>query len=172
MMESIAAILPRRRIPMLKRLVLLLWVLFVSSPTSADTWPFEPDGGELSKDAALDLRSMNEKQSGETGFVRLSRDGNSFVRGDGQPIRFWAVGSDVYRGKPEDMDTHCRFLAKLGVNMVRLHATVAATNEGSAITDVNEKEIAGIFRFIKSAKDNGIYVTISPYYGHHATPPS
>ena len=29
---------------------------------------------------------------GEHGFIRLSEDGNSFVRGDGRPIRFWAAG--------------------------------------------------------------------------------
>ena len=37
---------------------------------------------------------------------------------------------------------------------------------------VNEEEIAGIFRFVKAAKSNGIYLIISPYYGMHATPKS
>ncbi len=136
------------------------------------TWTFEPKPDRFTDDALLDLRSLNEKESGETGFVRLSKDGNDFVRGDGRPLRFWAVGSDVYRKSPEEVDTHCRFLAKMGVNLVRLHATVAATEEGSAVTDVNEKEIEGIFRFVKAAKQNGIYLLISPYYGHHPTPKS
>jgi hypothetical protein len=70
------------------------------------------------------------------------------------------------------MDRHCRFVAKLGVNLVRLHTTIAATKEGSAITDVNEEEINGVFRFLKAAKENGIYVLISPYYAHHDTPKS
>ena len=135
-------------------------------------WAFSPREEPFLPDALLDLRSMNETQSGETGFVRLSADGNSFVRGDGQPIRFWAVGSDIYRRAAGEMERHCRFLAKLGVNMVRLHTSVAATNEGAAINDVNQKEIDGIFRFIAAAKKNGIYLTISPYYGHHATPKS
>jgi hypothetical protein len=136
------------------------------------SWAFEPKPDPFRDDALLDLRSLNERQAGETGFVRLSTDGNDFVRGDGKPIRFWAVGSDLYRKSPEEMDRHCRFLAKLGVNLVRLHATVAATKEGAAITDVNEEEVAGIFRFVKAAKDNGIYLLISPYYGMHATPKS
>ena len=136
------------------------------------TWAFEPKPDPFTDAALLDLRSLNEKASGETGFVKLSKDGNDFARGDGEPIRFWAVGSDLYRKSPEEMDRHCRFLAKLGVNLVRLHATVAATKEGSAITDVNEEEIAGIFRFVKAAKSNGIYLLISPYYGMHATPKS
>lgn len=154
-----------------------------------DTWAFVPDAEDAAGERLLDLRGMNETKSGETGFVRLSKDGNSFVRGDGQPIRFWAIGSDIYRKprndqrspKPEEeirrlwqqrIDQHCRFLARLGVNMVRLHATVADTAEGAKITDVNQDEIDGIFRFIKAAKSNGIYVTISPYYGHHEVPKS
>ena len=32
----------------------------------------------------------NEKTAGENGLIKLSADGMSFVRGDGQPIRFWA----------------------------------------------------------------------------------
>jgi len=41
----------------------------------------------------LDLRYLNEEVAGEHGFIRLSPDGNSFVRGDGRPIRFWAASS-------------------------------------------------------------------------------
>jgi hypothetical protein len=137
-----------------------------------ETWAFTPPNDSFADDALLDLRWMNEPQSGQSGFIRLAPDGNSFVRGDGQPIRFWAMGSDLYRRSPDAMDEHCRFLAKMGVNMVRLHATVANTEEGAEVTDVNEKEIDGVFRFIKAAKENGMYVTISPYYGHHNTPQS
>ena len=143
-----------------------------SAESTAGTWPFSPGEDAFRGDAILDLRALNETESGETGFVRLSEDGNGFVRGDRKPIRFWAVGSEIYKRTPEEMDQHCRFLAKLGVNMARLHTTVADTKEGAAVTDVNEKVIDGIFRFIKAAKHNGIYVTISPYYGHHKTPKS
>src|SRR5687767_2342324 len=144
---------------------LVITLLFAPAARGADegTWAFEPKPDPFTDTALLDLRHLNERQSGEAGFVRLSADRNDFVRGDGKPLRFWAVGTDVYRKTPEEMDRHCRFLAKLGVNLARIHATVAATKEGSAVTDVNEEEIAGIFRFIKAAKDNGIYVLISPY---------
>ena len=136
------------------------------------TWAFAPDEDAFTANAILDLRYLNEKQSGETGFVRLSKDGNDFVKGNGEPIRFWAIGSGIYKRTPEEMSRHCRFLAKIGVNMVRLHTTVANTREGAAITDVDEREIDGIFRFIKAAKENGMYLTLSPYYGHHKTPRS
>lgn len=70
------------------------------------------------------------------------------------------------------MDLHARWLAKLGVNMTRLHVTVYDKKEGSQITDLDEDLIDGVFRFIKSAKDNGIYVLISPFYAHFDAPAS
>lgn len=156
---------------------------------SEDSWAFVPDEENAAGEKLLDLRELNERQSGRSGFVHLSVDGNSFVRGNGRPIRFWAIGSDVYRKPAVDsrnplpeaefnqmwqhrIDRHCRFLARLGVNMVRLHAGVADTHEGAAITDVDRDQIEGIFRFIKGAKENGIYLTISPYYANHETPKS
>ncbi len=135
------------------------------------TWAFEPQHDSFSSEAMLDLRSLNEKNSGQSGFVQISADGG-FLRGDGQPLRFWAVGSEIYHKPAEQIDQHCRFLAKLGVNMVRLHARIANIQEGAEISDVNEAEIAGIFRFIQAAKENGIYLTLSPYYAHHPTPKS
>ena len=136
------------------------------------SWVFAPKDDAFSGDALLDLRFLNESQSGESGFVRLANDGNSLVYGNGRPLRIWAIGSEVYRSTPEEMDLHCRFLAKRGVNMIRLHTTVADNSEGAKITDVDEKVIDGIFRFIQAAKKNGIYLTISPYYAHHPTPKS
>lgn len=143
-----------------------------AEPVPASTWAFEPKPDPFTEDALLDLRFLNEPKSGQSGFVRLSGDGNDFARGDRAPLRFWAVGTEVYKRSPEAIDRHCRFLAKRGVNMARLHLTVADTKEGAAVTAVNEQVIEGVFRFIKAAKENGIYVTISPYYGHHATPKS
>src|SRR5437016_2887971 len=126
------------------------------------SWPFEyrPGSGQV----MLDLRYLNEKMAGETGFVRLSPDGGGFVRGDGKPIRFWAVGTDIYGKSSEELARHARFLAKIGVNMVRLHTQLPA--DGGSITDVNEKEIDGIWRCVAAMKKEGIYTTISPYWAN------
>ncbi len=157
---------------------MLLAMWFVSDASAevpldeSNSWAFQLPPDRFTDDAILDLRSLNEKQSGETGFIRLSEDGNSFVRGDGESIRFWMVGTDAHRFEPGDMDVHARWLAKLGVNMTRLHVTVCRKNEGSKITDLDEDLIDGVFRFIKAAKDNGIYVLISPFYAHFDAPES
>ena len=132
--------------------------------SSTGTWPFSYDDRGFRSGALLDLRALNEKEAGETGFLRLSADGNSFVTGAGKPIRFWAVVSDIYRLKPDDMAKHARFLAKLGVNMVRLHTQIAPTGKTSRVTDVNEKEIDGIWRAVSALKKEGIYTTLSPYW--------
>src|SRR5205823_1636718 len=115
---------------------------------SSGTWPFVYDDQGFKPGALLDLRSMNEKAAGESGFIRLSSDGESFVTGTGAPIRFFAVVSDLYRLPPAEMAKHARFLAKLGVNMVRLHTQIAPTGKTSKLTDVNEKEIDGIWRAV------------------------
>jgi hypothetical protein len=138
----------------------------------SNSWAFAAPRDRFTDEALVDLRFLNEKKSGNHGFVGLSADRNSFVRGDGQPLRFWIVGTDGHRFEPEDMDRHARWLAKLGVNMTRLHVTVCDKHDGSKITDLDEELVEGVFRFIKAAKDNGIYVLLSPFYPHFDAPKS
>lgn len=139
---------------------------------SANSWAFAQPVDPFTEDAVLDLRYLNEEQSGEGGFVRLSEDGDSFVRGDGVPIRFWAVGTDAWRFRPNQMTEHCRWLAKLGVNLVRLHVTVCKSDEGDGIDEVDADLIEGCHQLIAAAKAAGIYVLISPYYAHFDIPES
>ncbi|MGF1485294.1 MAG: hypothetical protein ACFBZ8_13135 [Opitutales bacterium] len=140
--------------------------------TEEGAWAFEWAPDPFSEDALLDLRWLNERESGETGFVRLSDNGMGFVRGDGQPIRFWSAVGGMVGKDPRAQEAHFRWLAKLGVNMVRLHQNVAGKKEGQAITEVNEGQIDGIFRAVAAAKKAGIYVTLSPYWYHAGMPAS
>lgn len=128
------------------------------------SWAFQYPANDARPGAMLDLRSLNERVAGESGFVKLTPDGSGFALGNGKPVRFWSVCSDLYRGTPEEMARHARFLAKMGVNMVRLHTQIAADVPGSKPTDVNEKEIDGIRRLVAALKKEGIYTTISPYW--------
>jgi hypothetical protein len=133
--------------------------------TGPGTWEFTPPPARIDAKALLDLRFLNKKEAGETGFLRVANDGRGFVRGDGSPIRLWAVGSDVYRNRSRaDMARHARFLAKLGVNMVRIHTQLNPGAKGSKRTDVDSKEIDHIWQFVAALKKEGIYVTISPYW--------
>src|SRR5436190_20100153 len=88
-----------------------------NAPAAEGSWKFEPSPDTYSPDSLLDLRSLNEKFAGEHGFIRLSADGRDFVMGNGQPIRFWAMHSDIFGKTPEAMADQARFLAKRGVNL-------------------------------------------------------
>jgi hypothetical protein len=133
--------------------------------TGPGTWEFTHPKDSFEARALLDLRFLNEKEAGETGFLKVAPDGRGFIRGNGQPIRLWAIGSDVYRkATREEMARHARFLAKVGVNMVRIHTQLAPGKKGSRLTDVDEKEIDRIWQFVAALKKEGIYVTISPYW--------
>lgn len=136
------------------------------------TWAFTPAKDPFKDDALLDLRYLNEKEAGEKGFVRLSPDGSGFVLGDGTPVRFWAVGDTVYTKSNAELEYHARFLAKLGVNMVRMHGSFAPKGAGKKITDFDQAEIERAWRLVAAMKKQGIYTTISPYWangGHTGT---
>jgi hypothetical protein len=141
------------------------------------TWAFAPGPDSFSSTALLDLRSLNEKVAGESGFVKVSPEGD-FLTGNGKPLRVWAVNTGVGREKPfvkrplgrqtePNLDRHARFLAKRGVNMVRYHGQISPDPENpqAKLTDVNEKEVDWAWRLVASMKKEGIYVCLSPYWG-------
>jgi hypothetical protein len=130
-------------------------------------WEFTYPAHPGTSRGRIDLRMLNEPEAGRSGFVRLTPDGNGFVLGDGTPARFWAIGTEAFRDlQPAEMADHARFLAGLGVNMIRIHAQVAPKGPGSHLTDFDEKEVDGIWRLVAEAKKQGIYSTISPYWAN------
>src|SRR3954454_8799177 len=124
-----------------------------AEPPAAGTWAFDYPGRQRSVPLLLDLRSLNEEKAGQSGFVRLTADGNGFVLGDGTPARFWAVGSEVYQRSPVEVARHCRFLAGIGVNLVRLHTQIAPKGKHSRIDEFDAKDIDAIWRFVAAAKE-------------------
>ncbi len=138
-----------------------------------NTWAFKPARDDFRKDALLDLRYLNEKTAGESGFVATDGLGG-FRLGGGKPVRFWALNSNVGRNVPftvaplgrqtePKLADHARFLAKRGVNMVRLHAQISP-NPGQPLTDINEIDRDWIWRSVAAMRKEGIYTTISPYW--------
>lgn len=136
-----------------------------ASAQSGGAWDFSYPGMDK-PGSLLDLRYLNEKVAGETGYVRLSPDGRGFVCGDGKPIRFWPVCAYGYRLSPEEMTANAKFLAKMGVNMVRIHGSISPKGKGKPVTDVDAKEIDQIWRYVAALKKEGIYVTLSPFWAN------
>ena len=164
------------------RSALLLCAWFCALPISAaepaaPTWAFEPARDRFESAALLDLRHLNEGVAGQSGFVRVDGRGG-FLRGDGQPIRFWAVNTGLAPRAPvvipplwgqdgEDLTHHARCLAKRGVNMVRLHRHISPDLESrpdAALTDIDEAERDAIWRTVAAMRQQGIYTTLSPYW--------
>jgi hypothetical protein len=112
-------------------------------------WAFDPPRDEFRPESLLDLRSLNEKVAGQSGYVTLSKDRNDFVLGDGIPARFWAVNTSYYG---ENLDRHARFLAKRGVNMVRFHGNITPKEKLDSI-DVEERD--KLWRTVAAMKKQG-----------------
>ncbi len=140
----------------------------VETWTEQGAFAFEPT--DQVAGGPLDLRPLNEDEAGQHGFVRRSDAGDGFVRGDGEPIRFWGVG--VHAGprvSDAELARHARFLAKIGVNMVRIGGAspgLIPQAEGAAITDVNREFVDQIWRTVAAMKQEGIYVRIGPFWDH------
>ncbi|MCK4750708.1 MAG: hypothetical protein KAT15_26805, partial [Bacteroidales bacterium] len=149
---------------------LMVLLLAVNACTlQPSPWEFNYPGDRFTEDALLDLRYMNESEAGEHGFIRLSEDGRSFVRGDGEAIRFWPVngGGSTARMSDEDLAWHARFLSKQGVNMNRWHGSINPGGKGTDIFEVDTAEVNNIWRFVAAMKKEGIYSTISPFWAHN-----
>lgn len=134
-----------------------------------EPWAFLYPGDSFSEDALLDLRYLNEAYAGEHGFIGLSEDGESFVRGDGEAIRFWPVngGGSTRQMSDEELAWHARFLAKQGVNMNRWHGSINPSGKGRDIYEVDTAEVDAIWRWVAAMKNEGIYSTISPFWAHN-----
>ncbi|MGE5559326.1 MAG: hypothetical protein ACM3WV_12080 [Bacillota bacterium] len=134
--------------------------------SASGTWVFDAGKDPLKADSMVDLSFLNEDEAGQSGFVGLSPDGNDFVLGNGDPVRFWGINTTVYHASDEELAAHAKFLAKMGVNMVRMHGSFNPKGEGTRVTDVDEKELDRAWRLVAAMKKEGIYVTLSPYWAH------
>ena len=148
----------------------------------APTWAFEPAEDPYSDEALLDLRHLNEESAGQHGFVRRTPDGAGLLRGDGKPLRLWAIDSKLFRThvkrrggewkevySAETLERHFSFLAKRGINAVRIHGDISPTGS-QPITEVNAREVEAIQRYVAVAKKHGIYVILSPYWAKAKIP--
>jgi hypothetical protein len=138
-------------------------------PPVSKTWPFNAPHDPLRSSSRLDLRYLNEKIAGETGFIRLSADGDSFVLGNGKPVRFWGVSINIKNTHDLKVADHrARFLAKRGVNMVRLYAPVYSHEKRARSTDLDNRQLNTLWANVAAFKRQGIYATIVPYWSMDA----
>jgi len=123
-------------------------------------FPWSPGIDRFEDSSLLDLSSLNEDLAGENGYVQTS--GESFVLGDGEEVRFWAVnaGPGISALDSDSLSYLAKRLAKLGVNMVRLHGAIYSKNDPK----IDLTKLDNLHRFIALLKLEGIYVKLSFYF--------
>jgi hypothetical protein len=124
----------------------------------------------------VDLRSLNEKEAGESGFIARSKDGFGFVLGNGKPIRFWALNDNAAGKHPNfaapDLARHARFLAKRGINLVRAFNGITPDPK-QALNEINTDARDKLWRQVAAMKKEGIYTLYTPIWiGATALKPS
>jgi len=134
----------------------------VKAATEEGHWAFTPEKDEFKPEAKFDLRTLNEKIAGESGFVTRTKDGNDFLLGNGKPARFWALNTNAYERANVDLDRHARFMSKRGVNLVRFHGNLTPT--GKDLNEIDKAEREKLWRLVAAMKKEGIYTTFSPYW--------
>jgi len=125
-------------------------------------WAFEPDLDDFGE-SAINLRHLNEKVAGEKGHVK--RKGDGFVLGNNTPVRFWGVnvGGGMLDFSDASLEYMAKKLARLGVNLVRLHGAVY-DESSSDPAKVDERKLGRIHKLVALLKAEGIYTTLSFYF--------
>jgi hypothetical protein len=155
----------------MKRSVLLITILFTTLFAGAQVpdkswWTFSyPDNRSLDS-GLLNLRYLNEHFAGENGFIKLSANGSGFVNGKNKEMRFWASNGGSLANQFDDkkLDSLARFLARIGVNLVRYHGAINPKGKNTKITDVDTTEARNMWRCVAAMKKQGIYTVISPFW--------
>ena len=124
---------------------------------------FEPKPETFLPDALLDLRSLNEKEAGESGFIDAS--GDQFKLGNGKPVRFWGLNVSLSDNLTHaDIDYMAARFAKLGINLVRIFLGSLVDKNGSDPTRIDPQRLDTLFYAVNAFKKQGIYVHLSAYY--------
>ncbi|MDQ3534473.1 MAG: beta-galactosidase, partial [Bacteroidota bacterium] len=148
-------------------LIILSKIVFSYAQTNDGWWNMEFPDDNFSEEAALDLRFLNEEIAGQNGFIKLSADGKSFITEEGNPIRFWAInGASIVKDlTDEQLSYYARFLAKMGVNLIRFHGAVQPKGGAESLDEVDMNEVEAIWKVVAAMKQEGIYTAISPFWG-------
>ena len=110
----------------------------------------------------------SEKPAGKHGFLQVS--GRDFVFADGTKVKFWGTNFNGAACFPDHdyAKTVARRLAKIGINLVRMHQldsqwhtpNIFSFTQGKRVTDAHlcPESMERLDYLIKCLKDEGIYV--------------
>lgn len=123
----------------------------------SDWFAFEP-APEMAATAPMNLRSLNEAQAGDGGFI--STMGDRFIHANSKkPVRFWAVNGPRHELTGEALRHSARMLASYGVNLVRVHGAMCDENG-----TFDPAKVAHAHEIVRAMKAEGIYTHFSIYF--------
>ncbi|MCX8092996.1 MAG: beta-galactosidase [Candidatus Goldbacteria bacterium] len=137
-------------------------------PEDRSNWyDFSPTQDTYDKKAIIDFTDELDKPAGKHGFIKISEKDKSLIFEDGTPAKFFGtnlVGGDVFLSHAE-IDKMVKRLAKLGVNMVRLHHMDAPWAEPNIFGNskqttriLSEESLDKLDYLIYKLKEAGIYI--------------
>jgi len=139
-------------------------------PGEVDEWyPFIPPDPFVAPAAGnpLDVSDLLHRPAGVRGAVR--REGDRLVFDDGSPAVFWGVNAHP-PASAQAVARQARFLARAGVNLVRLHpvqSVIGFLRGGATGSPAFDPErMDDLDRWFAALKAEGIYVQFSPVYPH------
>ncbi|HET6251399.1 MAG TPA: hypothetical protein VFE47_27185 [Tepidisphaeraceae bacterium] len=126
---------------------------------------FDPKDDAFLPTSGFDLRSLNEKQAGDGGFIAVK--GGEFVHSaTGKAVRFWGVdGPPDKMDDPAELRRCARMLAKHGVNLIRIHAPYFDANG-----DIVPAKVQHALDIVEAMKSEGIYTDFSVYWYSFISP--
>ncbi len=126
-------------------------------------WSFEPDADTFGKDSLLNLRFLNERVAGESGFIQAK--GDQFLLGNGKPVRFWGInsGHGIMNADDATVEMTAARFAKLGINLVRMQGGLF-DRKGNDPNKINVHELERLLDIIQIFKRHGIYTHVSHYF--------
>lgn len=131
-------------------------------PPASNGWAvFDPPLDDFAA-TPVDLRRLNQTFSGEDGFVQAS-DGQFVFEETRATVRFWGMnaGHDLLNLSDRSLKRYARRLAKLGVNLLRLHGPMWRADE---LRQVDRTKLAGVHKLAAVLAEQGIYLKLSIYF--------
>ncbi len=128
---------------------------------------FEPKIDTFTDKALLDLRNRNHKLCGEKGRAILKDGDIAWAESPEERVRFWGqvIGRSQITASDQSHRQYLRRMAKLGVNMVRLHGAFHGGVEGDPLA-ISEEYLDRFDHFVATCRENGVYFMVNTWYDH------
>lgn len=146
-----------------------------SATVEGGAWFAWRPGVEGEGPSYTDVSDWLDQPAGRRGGVRV--EGDRLVFADGTPAIFWGV--NICNGRvaaaEEQGQQWADYLARHGVNAVRFHKFMYSGGgrgndgigkPGGPSTDLDPDLLDATDRFISQLHQRGIYIGLSPFYGH------